>query len=146
MDLQLTVIEKPDDIVIEPSTRVFSKTGGIIGRSKQCDWHIQDPQRVISSRHARITYASGQYLLTDESTNGLIINDSDDPLGRGNQALLKPGDCIQFAGITVTVTLALPDTGLSDSTFAPALLTPPESQLSRTASQSQSRDRDRCAH
>ena len=41
-------------------------------------------QRYMSSRHASIDYRSGSYYIVDTSTNGVYVNDSETPVGRGN--------------------------------------------------------------
>lgn len=53
---------------------VFLPAGGVIGRSSECDWVIPDQTRHMSGRHAIISYESGQFFITDISTNGVFLN------------------------------------------------------------------------
>ncbi len=69
-----------------------------IGRSKKCDVYIPDP--FLSSNHARIFFADGDYYLEDMgSTNGTLYN------GKyiGNYTVpLKTGDKLGFGHVTFT--------------------------------------------
>lgn len=57
-----------------PTEFVLHRRGAVIGRSPTCDWSLPDPRNYISSRHCEVTFAEGQYLLTDLSMNGTILN------------------------------------------------------------------------
>ncbi|WP_150304257.1 type VI secretion system-associated FHA domain protein TagH [Pseudomonas saliphila] len=59
-----------------PATMTFRKAGGIIGRADSCDWVIPDRKRVVSGRHALVTFENGAFHLTDTSSNGILIRDS----------------------------------------------------------------------
>ena len=41
------------------SSKTFKQAGGIIGRAEDCDWVIPDRKRVLSSRHAEVSYPTG---------------------------------------------------------------------------------------
>ncbi len=56
MALQLEIVSKHRDIVGDDAVRVFSETGGTIGRSLHNDWILPDPDRYISGRHATIDF------------------------------------------------------------------------------------------
>lgn len=53
----------------------FNMTGGTIGRSEQCDWHLTDQQSFISNFHAKVEYRDKMYFITDTSTNGTFLKD-----------------------------------------------------------------------
>ena len=53
------------------SSKTFKQAGGIIGRAEECDWVILDRKRVVSSRHAEVSYRDGAFFLTDTSSNGI---------------------------------------------------------------------------
>ena len=57
-----------------PTTFSLERCGATIGRSPTVDWSLPDPSNVISSRHCEISFRQEQYILTDISTNGTIIN------------------------------------------------------------------------
>ena len=46
----------------------------VVGRSKNCDWHLPDPTNAISSRHAEIRREGEAWLLKDISTNGTYLD------------------------------------------------------------------------
>src|SRR5690606_29427340 len=61
-----------------------------------CDWPLPDGHRYVSSRHASIDYHSGSYYIVDTSTNGVYVNDSDTPVGKGNPQRPFDGDRIRI--------------------------------------------------
>ena len=73
------------------SSHTFGPEGGTFGRSKKCDWTLPDDQRILSSVHGRIFLRGGEFILVDESTNGIIMGGQANPLGRGNSASLLGG-------------------------------------------------------
>jgi predicted component of type VI protein secretion system len=46
----------------------------VIGRSRNCDWHLPDPTNAISSRHCELRRDGEAWLLKDISTNGTYLN------------------------------------------------------------------------
>jgi len=103
MALQLEIVSKHRDIVGDDAVRVFSETGGTIGRSLHNDWILPDPDRYISGRHATIDFKGGAYYLADVSTNGVYLNGDNEPLGQGNPRRLFNGDTIRFGDFEMTV-------------------------------------------
>lgn len=83
--------------------QVFTEQGGSIGRSAKSNWVLPDPDKVISSVHAYVSYQSGQFYITDNSTNGLFVNRSVQPLGKGNSQSLADGDYLQLGDYEVEV-------------------------------------------
>lgn len=86
--------------VVEQS---FNEQGGSIGRSAKSDWVLPDPDKVISSVHAYISYQAGEFYITDNSTNGLFANRSIQPLGKGNSQTLADGDYLQLGDYEIEV-------------------------------------------
>lgn len=121
MDLILTIIEKAETIGTQETKRVFSEAGGTLGRSAKSAWQFADPQRVISNTHAKIDYVGGQYLLVDESTNGVRLNGATKPLGKGNHAILSAGDTFQLGGIKLQATFDFGEDSIIDSAFSALL-------------------------
>jgi type VI secretion system protein len=70
----------------------FTQLGGSIGRSEDCDWTLIDSDRFVSKKHLVISYTNQQFVLTDVSSNGVVINAAGDPLGRGNQHIIQATD------------------------------------------------------
>lgn len=72
----------------------FTHLGGSIGRSEECDWTLLDSDRFVSKKHLVISYRNQQFVLTDVSSNGVIINSAGSPLGRGNEHILQTTDTL----------------------------------------------------
>ena len=74
MELVLEVMSTEKHLMGKNARHVFYPAGGVIGRSSGCDWVIPDQTRHMSGRHAIISYESGQFFITDISTNGIYLN------------------------------------------------------------------------
>jgi len=96
MSLVLTIVRQPPGISNEQTRMSFGAEGGTIGRNADNSWQLPDPDRFVSSRHASIRCEGGQYYLVDTSTNGVYYNNTQEPLGTGNQAKLSEGDRLYF--------------------------------------------------
>lgn len=108
MDLILSVLADPAGANMLKHTKLFTKEGGSLGRSADNNWVLPDPDRVVSSRHAQISFSENQFFLTDTSTNGTFHNDGDTPLGKGNKIALKEGDIVNVGEYRLKVTLRQP--------------------------------------
>jgi len=73
------------------------------GRANSCDWHLPDPEKVISSSHVRIEKEEDNFYLIDTSTNGVFINRSVEPVGKGNKYLLCTNDLLAVGDYEITV-------------------------------------------
>ncbi|WP_160172684.1 type VI secretion system-associated FHA domain protein TagH [Methylomarinum vadi] len=102
MKLVLSVISQTGAAMEKISLDQQSAT---IGRAQDNTLVLEDPKRYISSHHAVIDYRSPDYYLTDTSTNGVIINDATQPLGKGNSVRLNDGDRLHVGDYTLSVTL-----------------------------------------
>jgi type VI secretion system protein len=96
MPLTLKITSKQKHILGADSVHVFSVHGGTVGRAPDNDWVLPDPDRYISARHAIVDYQGGAYYLTDSSTNGVFVNDSDQPVGKGTPLRLYDGDRLRM--------------------------------------------------
>lgn len=83
----------------------FDQQGGTIGRARNNTWVLPDDQKHLSGQHARIDFISGQYLITDISTNGIFVNGEEKPLGPNNRMPLQDGDVLRMGWYDVTVKL-----------------------------------------
>jgi len=92
----------------------FFACGGTIGRSLTCDWPLPDSKRYISSEHAMVDYQGGCYYLIDLSRNGIFINGSDVPVGKGNPQRLFDGDTIRMGEFEIKTAL-VDDSNEADS-------------------------------
>jgi predicted component of type VI protein secretion system len=105
MPLQLEIVSEHKEIVGDDHVRVFREDGGTIGRSLENDWILPDPDRFISGKHATIDFQSGAYYLADVSTNGVYLNEEEEPLGKGNPRRLFHGDKLRMGDFEFEVTL-----------------------------------------
>lgn len=92
----------------ENSFRVFDARGGTIGRAEGNDWILPDPTNHISGRHAALYCDEGKFRLVDTSSNGVFLNNDDEPLGRMRAAHLNDGDRLGIGAYEIVVTLAQP--------------------------------------
>jgi predicted component of type VI protein secretion system len=66
----------------------------VLGRSRNCNWHLPDARNAISSRHCEIRRDRDFFILRDISTNGTFVNDATERMTE--EHLLKPGDVIRI--------------------------------------------------
>ncbi|RWP00953.1 MAG: type VI secretion system-associated FHA domain protein TagH [Mesorhizobium sp.] len=80
----------------------------VIGRSAEAGWQIDDPDMFVSRAHCKITGGRDGYFVTDTSSSGLFINDSDSPLGAGTSVRLQNGMRLRLGDYIVCVDLQTP--------------------------------------
>lgn len=80
----------------------------VIGRSADAGWQIDDPDMFVSRAHCKITGGRDGYFVTDTSSSGLFINDSDSPLGAGTSVRLQNGMRLRLGDYVVCVDLQTP--------------------------------------
>jgi type VI secretion system FHA domain protein len=99
----LQIISRHRQSLGDRAAMEFGQSGGTIGRSLESDWVLPDGQRYLSSRHASIDFRSGSYYIVDTSTNGVYVNESEQPVGRGNPQRLFTGDRIRIGEYEMSV-------------------------------------------
>ncbi len=77
-----------------------------IGRGPDNDWILPDPERLISTSHCTIQYRDGNYLLTDNSTNGVELVTSAIRLRRGNSERLVDGEVIRIGDYEIQASIS----------------------------------------
>jgi len=92
MAIKLRVISDHYQELGEQRSRVFGVNGGTIGRAPDNDWILPDAKRLVSGHHCEIEYRSGAYWLSDKSTNGVFVNEADDPVSETGPVALQDGD------------------------------------------------------
>jgi type VI secretion system FHA domain protein len=103
MALRLQIISRHRQSLGDRGAMEFGQNGGTIGRSLESDWVLPDGQRYLSSRHASIDFRSGSFYIVDTSTNGVYVNESEQPVGRGNPQRLFTGDRIRIGEYEMSV-------------------------------------------
>ncbi|MFW5823432.1 MAG: type VI secretion system-associated FHA domain protein TagH [Marinobacter sp.] len=150
MELELAITSYQRLSPTVTSTRRFSAGQvWVVGRSESCDWHLPDPGKVVSSRHAQIRCDDdGCFLICDISTNGVFVNGSPEPLGRDMEATLNPGDQLRLGDYEIAVSLPQsaapgPQQPLAEPDVPPAPASAVlASALSAMAPEAQARARD----
>lgn len=103
MAIKLRVISDHYRDLGEHRARVFGVNGGTIGRAPDNDWILPDPKRLVSGHHCEIQYRSGGYWLKDMSTNGVYVNDAEEPVASGGPVALQDGDRLRIGDYEVIV-------------------------------------------
>jgi type VI secretion system protein ImpI len=131
MSLLLTLEQGPRGQAIR-QTRL-DKGELSIGRSPEADWQIEDPDMFVSRTHCRIRSEPDGYIVTDMSSSGLFIDDSEHPLGTGNSVRLKNGMRLRMGDYVLGVEVQSP-TGQAAARGTAPLRLPPASHDSITFS------------
>ncbi|MCW8999900.1 MAG: FHA domain-containing protein, partial [Kangiellaceae bacterium] len=84
MSIVVSILEYPEGVELAQSSMTFDEQGGTLGRSPDNTWILADPERFLSGVHSEIVFENGSYYLVDTSTNGTYLNNSGEPLGKGN--------------------------------------------------------------
>jgi type VI secretion system protein len=105
MALKLRVISDHYKALGKRSSQLFGVTGGRIGRSQDNDWILPDPDRYVSSHHAKVSFRAGEWVLEDTSTNGVFINGSDTPASVEGPYSLKDGDRLRLGDYDIIVSI-----------------------------------------
>ena len=105
MAIKLRVISDHHRELGENRSRVFGVNGGTVGRAPGNDWVLPDPRRVVSGHHFEVQFHSGKYWLIDTSTNGVFINDADDPASDTGRVELNDGDRLRVGDYDILVSL-----------------------------------------
>lgn len=80
-NLTLSITSPQKESMGSQATKNFDAKGGTIGRASRNDWVL--PEETVSSQHALISFQENDFFITDLSTNGVYINNSEVPLGTG---------------------------------------------------------------
>jgi type VI secretion system protein len=105
MALKLRVISDHYKALGKRSSQLFGVSGGRIGRATDNDWILPDPDRYVSSHHAKVSFRAGQWLLEDTSTNGTFINGSDTPASVEGTYTLQDGDRLRLGEYELIVSI-----------------------------------------
>ena len=108
MALKLTISAAKDAFAGQDATRVLNCGRLTIGRSVGNNWTLPDPTRIISKFHCVIEGSGNSFRITDNSSNGIFINGSQRPLGRGNSHDLHHGDQISLGPYCMNVAIIEP--------------------------------------
>lgn len=104
MPLVLSVLRCPDQSV--PEQRRVAGGEYVLGRGRECDWVLRDPERVLSKRHCAVEFLSGAWQVRDLSTNGTFVNSGGvnsggDAVGRDQVRMLRDGDRLRLGAYEI---------------------------------------------
>jgi type VI secretion system protein len=105
MAIKLRVISEQYRDLGENRTRVFGVNGGSVGRAPDNDWVLPDPRRIVSGHHFEVQYHGGKYWLNDTSTNGVYVNDAEDPASVTGRVELRDGDRLRVGDYDILVSV-----------------------------------------
>ena len=105
MALRVSVVSEHAARLGDQVSKVFGVHGGSIGRARDNEWVLPDPERYLSGKHARIECRAGRYYLVDTSSNGTYVNGARVPLGRFHDYLLQDGDIVRIGEYELRVSI-----------------------------------------
>jgi type VI secretion system protein len=105
MAIKLRVISDQYRELGEHRSRVFGVNGGSIGRAPDNDWVLPDQKRLVSGHHCDIACRSGEYWISDHSTNGVFVNDSEETVSETGPVALKDGDRLRLGDYEILVSV-----------------------------------------
>jgi pSer/pThr/pTyr-binding forkhead associated (FHA) protein len=97
---RLPALKLVQEIEAQPLTQRFTSPQVVVGRDPGCHCRLDD--RVVSARHARLSYHHGQWWVEDlHSRNGTFLNDS--PVK--GPVVVTSGDELHFGTLAFHVVL-----------------------------------------
>lgn len=112
------MIRCPDNVA--PERREVRGGEFSIGRGKENQWVVADPDRHLSKKHCQFVYGVGEWELQDLSTNGTFLNQAGDPIGKGVSHKLRNGDRVKFGLYEIEVTIDEEETPRARDDFLPS--------------------------
>lgn len=103
--MTLTLTLRDPDPAPEGVSRehIVEGDAAVVGRSKNCDWHLPDPDNIVSSRHAEIRRDGDGWLLKDISTNGTFLNGAGERLAGEHR--LAEGDVLRIGRYEIVASI-----------------------------------------
>ncbi|MCJ8205745.1 type VI secretion system-associated FHA domain protein TagH [Pseudomonas sp. RGM2987] len=105
MELVFEVLNTRQFIAAQLCQKAFGPAGGVIGRGEDCDWVIPDRRRLLSKRHAVVSYREEAFFLTDTSGNGTTHRASGARLAKGEPVRIQDGDAYIMGDVEVLARL-----------------------------------------
>lgn len=118
MTLKLVMIRCPDNVA--PERREVRGGEFSIGRGKDNQWVVADPDRHLSKKHCQFVYGVGEWELHDLSTNGTFLNQAGDPIGKGASQKLRNGDRVKFGLYEIEVIIDEEEAARGHDDFLPS--------------------------
>lgn len=107
MELVLEVINTPELKEGCSQSWRFKQSGGVLGRSSECEWRIEDQSFYVSRQHARVSHDDNAFYLTDISRNGILLNGVE-AIAAGEKRRVEHGDTYRMGGLDLRACLVGP--------------------------------------
>ena len=105
MDIMFEIVGRQKHSESLSVSHVFNETGGYIGRADDCEWVLSDRDRLVSRKHALITYENGDFYLEDASSNGVFLSPGHEAIGKRNRHKILHGQNFIIGEYTITAKL-----------------------------------------
>src|SRR4051812_2505220 len=105
MAIKLRIISDQYRVLGTNRSRVFGVNGGTVGRAPDNDWVLPDPKRVVSGHHFEVQYHGGGFWLRDTSTNGVFLNEAEEPASEQGRVELRDGDRLRMGDYEILVSV-----------------------------------------
>lgn len=103
MAMTLKLLKRVDDLDEPLAEMLFDKEKLTIGRGEDRDIRIDDPSRIVSKNHCEIFRRGEAVLLRDTSSNGVCVNNAEEPIARGETILIASGDRLTIGDFILEV-------------------------------------------
>ena len=117
MDILFEIVSRHKFSADFATSRIFGETGGLIGRSDECEWQLPDRSKQISRQHGLITFYDGHFYLEDISTNGVFHSLGKERLKKGSPHKIEHGDGFIIGDYTIMARLMQNPSGYAESSI-----------------------------
>ncbi|EXJ10940.1 type VI secretion system-associated FHA domain protein [Nitrincola nitratireducens] len=130
MRMELSVVSK-QQAELQSKSSVFIEAEPLsIGRAIDNHWVLPDENLYLSGKHCIINRKNNRFIISDLSTNGVYLNHSEKPIGRGRCAVLNNGTLIRIGDYTIRASIDESTVRKADSLTNPLCDSAPGSALS----------------
>jgi len=103
MEIILKVVQCPPESDMAGLTIKIDESGASIGRAATNTLALPDPNRYVSSLHAKIQFSGEQFEIIDQSTNGTFLNNLSQALIKGQPQVIADQDQILMGPFVLEV-------------------------------------------
>ncbi|MBU6955668.1 type VI secretion system-associated FHA domain protein TagH [Hahella sp. HN01] len=103
MQVKLRVVQCPPESEMAGKVVTVEEEGATIGRANSNTWVLPDPNRYVSSVHAKIQFNGSGFEIVDQSTNGTFLNNLSQALVKGQPTPISQGDQILLGPFVLLV-------------------------------------------
>ena len=143
--MTLTVLRAPRGVSL--GRRTLDGGPFSVGRGSENDWVLTDLNRQVSKLHCTLRQDATGWVIQDNSSFGTFLNDSLQPIGRGNVRMVRDGDRLRLGHYEILARIEADRTELrSDSEWVgragidtPAFAPTPTSAVKRPSNASATR-------